>query len=231
MNYILEGFEEAIFLIISGDPEIYRIIGFSLMISLASTLFSLLIGVPLGLMTGIRNFKSKKLFARIIHTLMGLPPVVVGLLVALFLSRQGPLGQFQLMYTATAMIIAQTILVTPIIVGNVFDNCREYGKVAYEVCDTLGGNRSQKLYFLVREMRIGILTGMTAGFGRAISEVGAIMIVGGNIAGHTRVMTTFIAMNTSMGNYGASIAMGLVLFLFAFLLNGCFLYFIEGRES
>ena len=231
MEYILDGFKEAITLIISGDAEVYKIIGFSLIVSLTATMLSLIVGIPIGIITGIKAFRGKDIYVRIVYTAMGLPPVVVGLLIALFLGRRGPLGQLQLMYTPIAMVIAQTILVTPIVIGNVYNHSNTYGKTAYEVCKTLGGHSLHQLLFLVSEIRVGIFLGMTAGFGRAISEVGAIMIVGGNIKGYTRVMTTYIAMNNSMGNYGASIAMGMILLLLAFLLNGCMYYLIERNHK
>lgn len=227
MNYIIEGFYEAFRLILSGETEVYQIIGFSLLVSITSTMISSLIGIPIGFLTGLRNFKFKSSYSRILFTMMGLPPVVIGLLVALFLSRRGPLGTFQLMYTPMAMIIAQTILVTPIVTGNVFNYTKEHGPIVYEVSKTLGCGLWQRIFFLVQEMRVAIFIGMAQGFGRAISEVGAIMIVGGNIKGHTRVMTTFIAMNNSMGNYGASIAMGIVLLTISFFLNSMMFKFIE----
>ncbi|MEN8904971.1 MAG: ABC transporter permease [Clostridiales bacterium] len=227
MKYILEGFFEAFKLILSCDTEVYQIIGFSLLVSMTSTIISSIIGIPIGFFTGLHNFKFKDYYSRILFTMMGLPPVVIGLLVALFLARRGPLGSFQLMYTPIAMIIAQTILVTPIITGNIFNYTKEHGPIIYEVSKTLGCEFWQRVIFLFQEMRIIIFIGMAQGFGRAISEVGAIMIVGGNIKGHTRVMTTFIAMNNSMGNYGISIAMGIVLLTISFFLNTLMYRLIE----
>ncbi|TCO77401.1 ABC transporter permease [Marinisporobacter balticus] len=228
MDYILEGFQEALKLIIGFDREVYRIIGFSILISMFSTLVSIILGIPIGLISGLKDFHFKKAYSRIIYTMMGLPPVVVGLLVALLLSRRGPLGHLEMMYTPTAMIIAQTVLVTPIIIGNIFNHTKEHGKMIYEVSKTMGANPWQRLFFLINELRVALFIAMASGFGRAVSEVGAIMIVGGNIKGHTRVMTTYIAMNNSMGNYGSSIAMGIVLLIISFVLNALMYKYIEG---
>ena len=150
---------------------------------------------------------------------MSLPPVVVGLIVAILISRRGPLGEHELLFTSTAMISAQTLLVTPIIIGIVFNSTKEKGPVILEVSKTLGGNPLDTLILLFREMKKTIFVSIVTGFGRAISEVGAVMIVGGNIKNHTRVMTSFIAMNNSMGNYSMSIAMGLVLLSISFITN------------
>jgi len=142
---------------------------------------------------------------------MALPPVVVGLFVAIVISRRGPLGSMGLMFTPTAMIIAQTILITPIITGLIYNAVKEHGDAINEVALILGGSKFDRLKLVIVEMKKTIAVAVTTGFGRGISEVGAVMLVGGNIKGHTRVMTTFIAMNNSMGNYSKSIAMGIVL--------------------
>jgi tungstate transport system permease protein len=161
--------------------------------------------------------------------MMGLPPVVVGLLVAIFLSRRGPFGGFQLLFTPTAMIIAQVILVTPIVTGIVFNVALKRGREVYELGKTLGGGTFALLKLFLKELRIELLAAFITGFGRAVSEVGAVMIVGGNIRGHTRVMTTYIAMNNSMGNYAQSIAMAIVLLGLSFLTNA-FVYHAAGEE-
>lgn len=219
MGYIVDGLKEAFKLLISFDAEIYSIIFLSIYVSLTSTLISSFIGIPLGFVLGLKNFRFKKVLARLLYTGMSLPPVVVGLVVAVVISRRGPLGNLGILFTPTAMIIAQTLLVTPIITGIVFNNTKEKGQNIQQVCRTLGGNKWDTLLLLIREMRIGILIAVVTGLGRAISEVGAVMIVGGNIKGHTRVMTSFIAMNQSMGNYSTSIAMGIVLLLISFITN------------
>lgn len=230
MDHIAKGILEAVRLLGSFDKEIYSIIGLSLFVSMLSTVLSSIVGVPVGLFMGIKNFPFKKGFSRVIYTLMSLPPVVVGLVVALFLSRQGPLGTYRLMYTPAAMVIAQTILILPIIIGNVFNHSKEHGKAICDLCRTLGGTRWDVLCLLLKEQRAAIMIALVSGLGRAVSEVGAVMLVGGNIQGRTRVMTTYIAMNNSMGNYGTSIAMGIVLLLIAFLLNSLLYNYVMGGE-
>lgn len=219
MDYIISGIHEGLKLLLSFERETYDIIFLSIFVSLSSTLLASLIGGPIGLIFAIKDFKFKKIATRILYTLMGIPPVIVGLVVALLISRRGPLGELELMFTPTAMVIAQTLLVTPIIAGIIFNNFKEGSKQVILTAKTLGANKLSTLILLLKEMRVYVLIALVSGFGRAISEVGAVMIVGGNIKGHTRVMTTFIAMNNSMGNYSESIAMGLVLLLLAFLTN------------
>jgi len=228
LEYIFEGLKEAIRILVSFDREVYSIIMLSIYVSLTSTLLSSFIGIPLGFLLGLKKLKYKKVFARIINTFMSLPPVVVGLVVALMISRRGPLGYLELLFTPVAMIIAQTLLVTPIITGIIFNNSKERGQIIKQVCKTLGGDRFDTLLLLIKEMRIDILIAVVTGFGRAISEVGAVMIVGGNIRGHTRVMTSFIVMNHSMGNYSTSIAMGIVLLIISFITNSILYNYMAG---
>jgi tungstate transport system permease protein len=219
MGYIVDGFVEALKLLVSLDKEIYTIIGLSIFVSISSTMFSSIIGVFAGIIMGLNDFQLKKAIVRIIYSFMALPPVVVGLFVAIVISRRGPLGSLELMYTPGAMIIAQTILIIPIITGLVFNATNEHGEIISEICKTLGGNKIDRFFLVIRELKKPIAVAITTGFGRGISEVGAVMLVGGNIKGHTRVMTTFIAMNNSMGNYSKSIAMGIVLITIAILTN------------
>ncbi len=228
MGYIVDGFIGAVKLLLSFDREVYSIILLSIYVSLTSTLISSLVGIPLGFFLGLKKFKYKRIVTRFLYTFMSLPPVVVGLTVAVIISRRGPLGQLGLLFTPAAMIIAQTLLVTPIITGIIFNNSKEQGHVIRRVCKTLGGNRFDTLLLLIKEMRINILIAVVTGFGRGISEVGAVMIVGGNIKGHTRVMTSFIAMNHSMGNYSISIAMGIVLLTISFITNSILYKYVVG---
>ncbi len=228
MNYIINGLFEAIELLLSFNKEIYGVVFLSIFVSFASSLISSLIGIPMGLFLGIQNFPFKNILSRILFTSMSLPPVVMGLLVAIIISRRGPLGDLELLFTPTAMIIAQTLLVTPIIMGIIFNNSRERGIEIREVGKALGGNKLDNLFLLIGELKIDILIAVVTGFGRAISEVGAVMIVGGNIKGHTRVMTTFIAMNQSMGNYSTSIAMGMVLLIISFITNSILYNYMMG---
>mgnify|MGYP001103103860 CR=1 FL=1 len=219
MNEILVGIVDAIKLLISCDPEIYSIILLSMLVTFSSVLIASTLGIPTGLILGLKDFKGKDRLAKFLYTLMSLPPVVVGLVVALMISRKGPLGSLNLIFTPGAMIIAQTILVFPIITGIVFNSTVANGKDIAEIVLTLGGNNFEKIKLLITELRENILVAIITGFGRGISEVGAVMIVGGNIKNHTRVMTTYIAMNHSMGNYATSIAMGIVLLIISYLAN------------
>lgn len=229
MDYIADGFKAAFNLLISMDAEVYSVIGLSLVVSTLSALIAGLFGTVLGIYTGLKNFRGKRLYARILYTMMGLPPVVVGLLVAILLSRRGPFGSLELIFTPTAMIIAQVILVTPIVTGIVFNVAVKRGREVYELGKTLGGRPADLLGLFFKELKIELLAAFVTGFGRAVSEVGAVMIVGGNIKGHTRVMTTYIAMNNSMGNYAQSIAMAIVLLSLSFLANA-FVYHAAGEE-
>jgi len=229
LEYIITGIKEAFDLLLSFDGETYKIIFLSIYVSLFSTIISSLIAVPIGIVFATREFKLKKLSTRILYTLMGIPPVVVGLIVSLFLSRKGPFGELQLMFTPTAMIIAQSILVIPIITGIIFNNFKEKAGEIINVSKTLGANRLYTFVLLIKEMKVYLLIALVSGFGRAISEVGAVMIVGGNIKGHTRVMTSFIAMNNSMGNYSQSIAMGFVLLTLSFITNS--ILYMFGMEE
>ncbi len=229
MQTIAEGLIEALKLLISFDPEVYEIIFLSLGLSLTSTCLSACIGIPLGLILGVKDYRFKPQVSRVLYTCMSLPPVVVGLLVAIFLSRSGPFGSWQLMFTPGAMVIAQMFLVTPIIAGILFNNAKQHGKEIKDFGKTMGAGPIDLLMLLIKEMRTALLVAVVTGFGRAISEVGAVMIVGGNIKHHTRVMTTYIAMNNSMGNYASAIAMGLVLLLISFVVNAFLYRFIEGE--
>lgn len=227
MLTIWEGIKGAFALIVSGDVETYQIIGLSMLVSTVATLIASVIGIPLGLTLGIADFPGKKVAIRTVYTFMSIPPVIMGLLVFLFLSRKGPLGSLKLIYTPTAMMIAQTLLVTPIVIGYVYNAFQRNGKTIMAVGKTLGGNRLQTFWLLFSEMRATLLTGVVSGYGRAISEVGAVMIVGGNIAGHTRVMTTSIAMLQSMGKYDSAIALGVVLLGLSFVVQSILSHFQE----
>lgn len=219
MNYILQGLEGAFKLLLSFDSEIYGIIFLTLYVTLTSTILSTIIAVPLGILVGLKDFALKRILVRLLYTFMSMPPVIAGLFIFLLLSRRGPLGELQLLFTPAAMIIAQVTLVTPIIMGIVYNSTRDKGESIRQLAYTMGADRRQALVLLIFEMRADILGAIVSGFGRAISEVGAVMLVGGNIKGHTRVMTTSIAMLQSMGDYSQAIAIGIVLLLISFGIN------------
>lgn len=225
---MLNTFQKAIWILLSFDQEVFEIILLSLYVSLTSTFISSMIGIPAGITIGIKQFKLRKVIVRLIYTMMSLPPVIVGLVVFLLIARKGPFGHLGLTFTPTAMIIAQTCLVTPIITGVVYNGTKERGQEIKRVAKTLGANRHQTLVLLIKELRINIFTAVISGYGRAISEVGAVMIVGGNIRGHTRVMTTTIAMLRSMGDYEMAISIGLVLLILSFIINSVLYYFQQG---
>lgn len=219
MDYIIQGFSEALKLLISFDIEVFKVISLSLIVSTAATILASLVFIPLGVYLGIKKFKGKRLFSRVIYTFMSIPSVIVGLVVALLLSRRGPLGFLELLYTPKAMIIAQTLLVTPLILGLTYNLAKNRGVKIEKVSFTLGGNKLDTIFLIIRELKIDILVNIAASFARAISEVGAVMIVGGNIKDHTRVITTSISMMNSMGDYPMAIALGIILLIISFGIN------------
>lgn len=230
MDTIGQGIMEAFRLIFAGDAEIYEIVGLSLYVSVTSVMISTILGIPSGILLGTWNFKGKGIIVRLIYTFMSLPPVIAGLAVFLILMRRGPLGSLQLNYTVPAMIIAQVLLVTPIIIGLTYNIVKEKAAAVNSLGFTLGAKKHQRLRLLCYEMRVGITTSIISGFGRAISEVGAVMIVGGNIKGKTRVMTTYISELKGMGNFDRAIAVGIILLIIAFIVNAS-LYHFQERES
>lgn len=219
MDYIIEGFKEALKLLISFDPEIMEIVLLSVFVSSSATIIASIIAIPLGVFFGIKKFKAKRLFSRITYTMMSVPTVVIGLIVAIALSRRGPIGYLKLLYTAKAMIIAQTLLVMPLVFGLTYGLAKSRGKDIQNIGFTLGANTFQTIILIIRELKVDILVNIATAFSRAISEVGAVMIVGGNIKGHTRVITTTISMMNSMGDYPMAIALGLVLLIISFIVN------------
>lgn len=230
MNEISTGIAQALKLIWMGDTELFEIIGLSLYVSFSSVLISTCLGMPLGILLGTRNFWGKGIIIRITYTFMSLPPVIAGLTVFLILMRRGPLGSYQLNYTSTAMIIAQICLVTPIVMGLTYNLVKEKAPIVNRLGITLGANHLEAMKLLIFEMRIGLTAAVVSGFGRAISEVGAVMIVGGNIKGKTRVMTTYITELKTMGDYSRAIAVGIVLLIIAFIINAI-LYNFQEREG
>ena len=219
----MEGFGavlvHALGLIASGDPDLMEIIGLSLRVTLTAVAIACVIGLPLGAIVGAFRFPGRAGATVVLNALMGLPPVVVGLVVYILLSASGPLGPLQLLYTPTAMVIAQTILVTPIVAALtkqiVEDLHREYA----EQFDSLGVGRVTRVGALLWDARYSLLTVALAGFGRAVAEVGAVIIVGGNINHVTRVMTTAIALETSKGDLELALALGVVLLMIALVVN------------
>lgn len=212
-------FTTAIGLMISGDSELVSIVVLSLQVSVLAVLFAALIGMPLGALLAVGRFPGRRALVVLVNALMGLPPVVVGLLVYLMLSRSGPLGVLQLLYTPTAMIVAQVVLVTPIIAA-LTRQVVEMLDVEYsEQMRSLGVSRLASVPVLLWDGRLALMTAVLAGFGRAVAEVGAVIIVGGNINHLTRVMTTTIALETSKGNLALALALGAILICIAVSVN------------
>lgn len=222
---------QALTLLVNFDPGLYSVIALSLYVSGTAVVIASLLGIPAGTWLGLRPEKKVRWVMRIIYTLMGLPPVVGGLIVYLLLSRRGILGSMALLFTPTAMIIAQVFLAVPIITGLTAIAVRSKGKAVIETCLSLGASRRLLLLTLIREARYGIFGAVIAGFGRVIAEVGAVMMVGGNIEGHTRVLTTAIVLETRKGNFGFAMALGLILLVIAFLFNSGFYRFQTGEHD
>jgi len=219
MDLILEGIKKAFWLIITFDPEVMGITFLSLQVSGIATLISLLIGISTGVTVALSRFIGKRIVVSLINTGMGLPPVVVGLFVTIFLWRNGPLGFFEILYTPTAMIIAQTVIATPIVMGITLAAIQQLPQKLRLQILALGATRLQMVWILIKEAKLPLLAAVMAGFGGVISEVGASIMVGGNIKGYSRVLTTATVMETSRGNFDIAIALGIILLVLAFSIN------------
>jgi tungstate transport system permease protein len=219
VNTVTDASYQALGLVLTGDPKLVGIVLLSLRVSLAAVVFGCLVGLPLGAAIAVNDFRGRRLVIVILNGLMGLPSVVVGLVVYLMLSRAGPLGAWGILFTPTAMVIAQTILITPTIAALsrqvVADAWVEYR----EQLRSLGETRLGAAMTLLWDLRFSLLTIVLLGFGRAASEVGAVMIVGGNIDGVTRVMTTTIALETSKGDLPLALGLGIILLTIVLALN------------
>ena len=211
MDLIAEGIAQAFWLLVKGDRGVFQIALLTLKVSGLATLISLAIGVPLGTALALGRFRGRDAVASIVNTGMGLPPVVVGLWVSIVLWRYGPLGSLRLMYTPTAMVIAQTLIALPIITGLTMSGIGQLDPGIRVQILSLGATRWQLIWLLVREARLASLAAVMAGFGRVIAEVGASMMVGGNVVGQTRVLTTATSMEVGRGNFGTAIALSLIL--------------------
>jgi tungstate transport system permease protein len=215
MNEFSDALVTALKLLAGFDPDLVEIVLLSLQVSVSAVLMAAAVGLPLGATLALSRFPGRRAVIIIVNSLMGLPPVVVGLVVYLLLSRSGPLGEFGLLFTPTAMIIAQCILVVPIVTALTRQTVADLHEEYDEHLRSLGAGRLQEITTLLWDGRFRLLTGILAGFGRAIAEVGAVLIVGGNILHSTRVMTTAIALETSRGNLALALGLGIVLVLLA----------------
>lgn len=229
-NEFTEGIIEAFVLLFTFDPEIWNIIFISLRVSGTSVFLATCVALPLGSFLAIRTFRGKKIITNFINTFMGFPPVVMGLFVFLILSKSGPLGELGLLYSTTAMIVAQFFLAIPIITGTTKASIESIDPVLKETITSLGSNERQLWWELIKESKKPVIAGVIVAFGQAISEVGAVMIVGGNIRWHTRTFTTSIVLNTRMGEFGMAIALGLILILMTFILSYFLTHLQEGDD-
>jgi tungstate transport system permease protein len=229
MELILEGIYKAFYLLFTLDKEVMGVTILSLQISGTATLISLFVGISVGTTVALAEFPGRKFVVSLINTGMGLPPVVVGLFVTIFLWRNGPLGFLGILYTPAAMILAQAVIATPIVMGITLAAIQALPRNLRLQILALGATRIQMVWILVKEAKLPLLAGVMAGFGGVISEVGASIMVGGNIQGYSRVLTTATVMETSRGNLDIAIALGIILLLLAYFIN-LVLTHIQQRE-
>jgi tungstate transport system permease protein len=222
MDSFRYSFVSAFHLIFSLDPELLDIILLSLEVSFVGLVIACIVGLPVGAIVALKKFRGRGFVISILNTLMGLPPVVVGLFLYLALSRSGPLGVMGLLYTPSAMIIAQTIIALPIVAALCHSAVVDVRPIIGQAAATLGATSFQTTVTVMKEARYGIISAVVAGFGRAMAEVGAVLIVGGNIANYTRIMTTAIALETDKGNFELALALGIILLGISLVINVVF---------
>jgi tungstate transport system permease protein len=230
MGLIWDGLVQAAGLMWSGDPEVLGITGLSLKLSTTATLVSLVVGIPLGTGLALARFPGRRLAIALVNTGMGLPPVVVGLFISILLWRSGPLGALELLYTPSAIVLAQFVIAAPLVVGLTLAAVQQIPERFRLQMQGLGASRGQLLWVLVREARLGLLAALMAGFGAVISEVGASLMVGGNIRGQTRVLTTATVLETGKGNVDVAIALSVILLGVTFLVNWVLTMLQQGRR-
>ena len=219
MGVLGEAIRDAIALLVEGDARTYEIIARSLRVSLTATLIAFALGMPLGMLLAFSRFPGRRLLLAAVNTGMGMPPVVIGLLVTVMLWRSGPFGAFDLLYTPTAMVVAQAVIAFPLVAGISAASLQQIDPDFRIQMEALGATRLRALWTVAVEARLPLLAAVMAGFGAVVSEVGAAMMVGGNIEGQTRVLTTAAVLETSQGDFASAIAFGLILLLIAFGVN------------
>ena len=219
MGLLVDGLKQAFLLLVHLDRQTMEIASLSLLVSGSATLISLLLGIPLGTFLGLRHFRGKRFVASLVNTGMGAPPVVVGLVVNIFLWRSGPLGILHILYTPAAMIVAQVIIAFPLVAGFTMAAVQQLDPKLRLQIMALGASQTQMIWLILREARLPLLAAIMAGFGAVISEVGASMMVGGNITNQTRVMTTAIVGEDSKGNFSLAIALSILLMIIVYLVN------------
>ena len=219
MDLLATGFRQALGLLVGADPEIWGILWLSLQVSGTATLISLGLGIPAGAGLALARFPGRSLVVSAVNTGMGFPPVVVGLFVTLLLWRSGPLGGFEVLYTPAAIVTAQAVIASPIVTGITLAAVGQVPREFRLQLLALGASRAQMLLVVLREARLPMLAAVMAGFGGVISEIGASMMVGGNIKGQTRTLTTAMVLETGKGNFDVAIALSLLLLVLIFLVN------------
>ncbi|MBE9543869.1 MAG: ABC transporter permease [Proteobacteria bacterium] len=228
MDLLIDSFISAILLVVSMDAEMVAIVGLSLKVSCVSTALASVIGVPLGFVIAFGKFVGKRMTITVLNTMLALPTVVIGLFVYAFISRRGIFGPFDLLYTQHAIIIGQVILIIPVIAAFTIAAISRIDERYRQTARTLGANRRQTAWIVFREARFGIVAAIVAAFGRVISEIGISMMLGGNIKGFTRTMTTFMALEYDKGSFVLAVALGIVLMGISFGMNLLF-HFFQGR--
>jgi tungstate transport system permease protein len=219
MDLVLEGVRQAVGLLLAGDGEVWAILWLSLQVSGSATLASLAFGIPAGAALALTRFRGRALLVSAVNTGMGLPPVVVGLFVTLLLWRSGPLGAWEILYTPAAIVIAQAVIAAPIVTGITLAAVQNVPREFRLQLLALGASRLQMVWVVLREARLPMLAAVMAGFGGVISEIGASMMVGGNIKGSTRTLTTAMVLETGKGDFDVAIALSLLLLVVIFLVN------------
>ncbi len=230
MDFLINALSKASLLILSLDPDLMGIVLLSLKVSGIAIIIATAIGLSITFILDLRDFSGKNIAVTIINTCMGFPPVVAGLVLYLLLSRSGPLGFLHLLYTPAAMVLAQVVLATPIIAGLSYAAIVSADPAIRFTALTLGATPFQASLKIIRNTRYAILASILAGLGRVMAEVGAVLVVGGNIAGYTRVMTTAIALEADKGDFELAVALGMILLLISFILNGT-LYYFQKKEA
>jgi len=219
LDVLVEGLRQAVALLLGGDHEILGVLWLSLQVSSAATLIALLLGIPAGAVLALSRFPGRTLVVSAVNTGMGLPPVVVGLFVTIFLWRSGPLGGWEILYTPAAIILAQALIATPIVTGITLAAVQNVPAKFRLQLIALGASRPQMVWVTLREARLPMLAAVMAGFGGVISEIGASLMVGGNIKGHTRTLTTAMVLETGKGNFEIAIALSILLMALVFGIN------------
>ena len=231
MELILDGVLQAFRLLLAGDPEVWRITLLSLQISATATVLALAVGIPAGTLLALTRFPGRGLVVSLVNTGMGLPPVVVGLFVTILLWRNGLLGALELLYTPSAMVLAQLVIAAPIVTGLTLAAVQQIPERFRLQLLALGASRVQMTWVLIKEARLPMLAALMAGFGGVISEVGASMMVGGNIKGSTRVLTTATVLETGKGNFDIAIALSVILLAITFLVNWALTWIQQRRRA